>query len=581
MHTYICSVIAVNLIILSFLVSPSYQRCGVHEYKHDPSIDRKIDLGIDKERFLQTNDWAPIRIYADYSYLETQSSLVEKGAIDNIKTVVDKVVSFYSNLVSVRRLTKPLLLPNCQDEEIKFSDAVTKTGVSADLVIGTYIDSKFGESTEAAATFCFVEKETGRPLLGIIGFNKRISFAKKNSIFYNSLLTLHEVNHIISFHDNLFPNFIDSNGNKIPLEKTVQKQIINGLERKLISSPKVLEAAKKYFGCDSMIGVELENQGEAGSLGNHWEMRTMAGDFMISESYDETFISSMSIALMEDSGWYKVNYYTGGLFRYGKGKGCGFLNTKCVKDGKTNFPNEFELTENKMGCFAGRTTRGLSSLQQLTSVDPNYQYFSNKSQAGNMFSDYCPLIIGIRNDDFFLTGSCSCGYSNIPSSMGEVIGAYSNCFISSLTPQNDNSVNMYKGIEQGICYPITCDSTSKTITVKIVNQTVQCPPQGGSITVNGFDGNLQCPDYNLICNQSVPCVDAFDCASKKSLELSASVLPSITPISSPTSSDPGSTTVTPSPDSTTTSAVTPSSSLTASYLTFLSAYSITIMFILF
>ena len=39
---------------------------------------------------------------------------------------------------------------------------------------------------------------------------------------------------------------------------------------------------------------------------------------MIGDFYEEQAISEMTLALFEDSHWYKVNYYTGGLFRYGK-----------------------------------------------------------------------------------------------------------------------------------------------------------------------------------------------------------------------------------------------------------------------
>ena len=41
----------------------------------------------------------------------------------------------------------------------------------------------------------------------------------------------------------------------------------------------------------------------------------------------------------EDTGYYKANYYTGGLMRYGKGKGCDFINNRCVNS--SNDINEF------------------------------------------------------------------------------------------------------------------------------------------------------------------------------------------------------------------------------------------------
>ena len=44
----------------------------------------------------------------------------------------------------------------------------------------------------------------------------------------------------------------------------------------------------------------------------------MLTDYMTSVYYDESVISEITLALFEDSGWYKAEYYTGGLFRYGK-----------------------------------------------------------------------------------------------------------------------------------------------------------------------------------------------------------------------------------------------------------------------
>lgn len=54
----------------------------------------------------------------------------------------------------------------------------------------------------------------------------------------------------------------------------------------------------------------------------------MAGDFMIAQPYGKSVISDMTLARIEDSGWYTTNYYNGGLFRFKKNQGCDFLETK-------------------------------------------------------------------------------------------------------------------------------------------------------------------------------------------------------------------------------------------------------------
>ena len=46
---------------------------------------------------------------------------------------------------------------------------------------------------------------------------------------------------------------------------------------------------------------------------------------MIGKAFPEEVISEFTLALLEDLGFYKANYYTGGLMRYGKNKGCDFV----------------------------------------------------------------------------------------------------------------------------------------------------------------------------------------------------------------------------------------------------------------
>ena len=106
-----------------------------------------------------------------------------------------------------------------------------------------------------------------------------------------------------------------------------------------INSPKVLEQAKKYFGCDNLPypGVPLENQGGEGSARSHWEGRYMYGDYMNMEISSDTAISDITLALLEDTGFYKVNYFSGGLFKFGKNKGCEFFTKKCIENDKANF----------------------------------------------------------------------------------------------------------------------------------------------------------------------------------------------------------------------------------------------------
>lgn len=67
------------------------------------------------------------------------------------------------------------------------------------------------------------------------------------------MLFFHEISHILAFNDNLFPYFIG-------IKNPITKAIINGVERTLLKTPKVLEYARGHFGCLSLGGVELKEE---------------------------------------------------------------------------------------------------------------------------------------------------------------------------------------------------------------------------------------------------------------------------------------------------------------------------------
>jgi hypothetical protein len=139
--------------------------------------------------------------------------------------------------------------------------------------------------------------------MGFVLLNEKYSYTKNNAKDYLTMLLLHEISHVLVFSDSLY-NLFNYKGN------VTTTKIINGIERKLITTSKVKSIASQHFNCSSIVGVELENQGGNGSEGSHWEARVMLGDYMISTDYPEIVISDITLALFEDSGWYEVNYYT-------------------------------------------------------------------------------------------------------------------------------------------------------------------------------------------------------------------------------------------------------------------------------
>jgi len=115
---------------------------------------------------------------------------------------------------------------------------------------------------------------------------------------------LHELTHVLAFSPNLYDHFVDASGNTIGSSNVYSSAVKRGQQTTLIKTPKVLEVSKEHFGCNTIEGMELENQGGSGSLGAHWERTILHNEYMTASSINLAAVSKFTFALLEDSGWY-------------------------------------------------------------------------------------------------------------------------------------------------------------------------------------------------------------------------------------------------------------------------------------
>ena len=110
----------------------------------------------------------------------------------------------------------------------------------------------------------------------------------------------------------------------------------------------------------------------------------------------------MTLALLEDTGFYKVNYYSGGIFKFGKNKGGDFLVKNLVENNKATF-KEFCVTKDEAQCSSSRSFK--SSCYGYQKDEP---YEENSSK--NYYQNHCkngtselPSFYGekIRSDSFY------------------------------------------------------------------------------------------------------------------------------------------------------------------------------------
>ena len=376
-----------------------------------------------------------------------------------------------------------------------------------------------------------------QPLVGLVNINKDSNYSKYNSLNYFEMTVMHEFTHILGFSNYYFYVF-----NIYYFEVDDY-----GVSKAYINSTKVINVAKNYFNCNTIKGIQLEEYGGNGTFGSHWEERILLGEYMGGVIYEEEeVISEFTLALLEDLGFYKANYYTGGLMQFGKNKGCDFLNLKCLNNGKVNpkFKNEFFDNIYNLNydpsCSSGRLSRAYHLFRIYESIPKQYQYFSNKQTGGRYSTDYCPVSqydYHIEGNNIYYVGHCSeigsgeygsripyrdkenniiyYKSANLTSITGEQNSENSFCVLSSLVSNNIQNYELYSNTIRAICYKMSC--SNRSLTIQIHNNFIVCPREGGKIKIDNYEGYLLCPDYYLICSGTVLCNNMFDCVEKKSL----------------------------------------------------------------
>ncbi|KAG6503327.1 hypothetical protein ZIOFF_035638 [Zingiber officinale] len=70
--------------------------------------------------------------------------------------------------------------------------------------------------------------------------------------------------------------------------------------------PRLVMHTRYHYGAfsENFTGLELEDGGGRGTVGSHWEKRLLMNEIMTGSVDTRSVVSEMTLALLEDSGWY-------------------------------------------------------------------------------------------------------------------------------------------------------------------------------------------------------------------------------------------------------------------------------------
>ena len=439
------------LVIMLIFLNIEGAHCGICGADKLKIKSKQLDLKPENKKNLASlASYTPIKIGFDFSTFIKPSEM-SSSTFSKIKESLKAARKEFSKILQVIHenyyLTnyKDTILTNCGLNTIgkNFSNFL----VTNDLIIFPMF-TNLGEGVIASANHCLT-RGSSQPIAGVLYINPNFESEKTNTELYLKNILFHEIIHILGFN----PETLS--------EKNMIKPI-NSVT--YVNSPNVLNKAKSYFGYSAINGVPLEDQN--GTIGYHWESKYMLGDIMTSTDFPEISISDMTLALLEDTGFYKVNYYSGGMFKFGKNKGRDFFIKNNIENNKATFEDEAK-------CSSSRTFKS--------------SCYNNRSK--NYYQNHCQY-----------------GKSELPSCYGEKIGADSLCFMSSLIPTSSGEK---ESKQIPICYQSQC--SSENLIIKIGSESFTCPTNGGSFTPSGFKGSIICPKYSEICSSNIICNEMFSC----------------------------------------------------------------------
>jgi leishmanolysin-like peptidase len=459
------------------------------------------------------NLFKPMRIHFSTEALDNARDGQNDAKIDwYINEILPKTAEFWSSALKVVPISGNLIISSgeldsrtyCGDSAFTAvpSEHMSEGIENADLVL--YVsgssDSRFcPERTLAVAVPCNFD-QFDRPIAGAVNVCLDNIILEDNGSASEAVaedytdVTIHEVGHVLGHSSNSYRFYWDPETGEPRTSRPFQSSTVlcvDGVERELIVpaentmkffnhsghryasivTEKVRAVARNQFDCQSLEGAQLENQPtrDDSCIGDHWDERLFYPEAMTGViAPTSNIFSSLTLALMEDSGWYMANYTQSKMSAWGLGTGCDFVQKKCINvgnDGTTSLPNYskgfFCNKENEKSCSSELTHKLACSVvdyyyfvpQNLPGADQQY-FPDSPTKGGPRQADFCPVYgspykslpveaLDCRNPD-------NADSFNLYS---EVYGADSRCLPSNMG--------------EGLCYRTACVQDEMALRVNV------------------------------------------------------------------------------------------------------------------
>ncbi|XP_051754872.1 ciliated left-right organizer metallopeptidase isoform X2 [Ctenopharyngodon idella] len=328
----------------------------------------------------------------------------------------------------------------------------------------------------AYAAHCQADPE-GRPLAGTMVICREPLNLERYTHEHYVQTVIHELFHVLGFSKELLSQRKDcSVSSQAGVDCWSHGQVISTDEMGQVRlySPTVIKAMQKHLNSTHTdLGAPLENK-DVGSdgLSSHWEARVLQGSIMAALLVEPSLIriDHITLAALQDTGWYSVNFSQAQSLVWGEGEGSQFGSLSTCHNSSTFF-----CTDSALGCHYLHLHKGKCLTDPYLDGCHIFKPLANASECWNKENER----------------------SGMNEGSGEIYGSDSRCFISNLTRPNHSSS---RASVAGHCYRHRCTGRNKYQIQVRDSDWLDCPA-GKSVEVSGYQGLVFCPD-NRLCKYS-------------------------------------------------------------------------------
>ncbi|KAM4611593.1 ciliated left-right organizer metallopeptidase, partial [Polymixia lowei] len=337
-------------------------------------------------------------------------------------------------------------------------------------------------SVLAYAVHCQVDSQ-GRPLAGVVVICKDRLTGETYSHQRTVQTVIHELLHVLGFSKELFSTWRDCSSSQAGVGCSPRGKVTHtdGSGQVRIYTQAVISALQNHLASsDPELGGPLENLDVGpGGVSSHWESRVLQGSIMAAALAEPAAvrIDPITLAALQDTGWYSVDFSRAQGLVWGEGQGAMFGSLPTCQDNSGSF-------------FCGGSGLGC-----------HYLHLHKGECQTDQYLDGCRVYKPLRN------GSECWKEENRRWAVeedwsGEVYGLNSRCFFSNLTRETQNQSQSLSCSVAGRCYRHRCIGPNTYQILLSGSEWMDCPA-GGAVQVQGYRGAVFCPDRRLCLHHNI------------------------------------------------------------------------------